>query len=64
LLAVGWNTDRVADPSTRDVIARHFRSSDDAELVGRVTFRGGTHVFDFYTRRDRDALTGAAAVAC
>jgi SAM-dependent methyltransferase len=51
LLVLGWNTDRVADPSGLRGLARDFRPSRDGQLAGRVAFRGSTHVFDFYCRR-------------
>jgi SAM-dependent methyltransferase len=51
LLVLGWNADLLADPSMLMGITRHFGASRDAELVDRVTFRGSTHIFDFYARR-------------
>jgi SAM-dependent methyltransferase len=51
LLVLGWNADLVGDPSMLTGITRHFGASCDAELVNRVTFRGSTHIFDFYARR-------------
>ena len=52
LLVLGWNADLVADPSALVAITRHFGASHDAELTDRVIFRGSTHIFDFYARRD------------
>jgi len=57
LLVLGWNTNRVVDPSTLHSLRRDFKPSDDVKLVGRVTFRHCTHVFDFYTRRDVTSTT-------
>jgi SAM-dependent methyltransferase len=50
LLVLGWNADRVADPSTLKEIRRDFRSSGAAGLADRVAFDASTHIFDFYTR--------------
>lgn len=52
LLVLGWNADLVADPSARIAIGRHFCAARATELTDRVTFRGSTHIFDFYARRD------------
>jgi hypothetical protein len=48
VLALGWNVDRVADPSRLPSVAQCFRRCEQAEFARRVTFKGSTHVFDIY----------------
>jgi hypothetical protein len=54
VLALGWNIDRVTDPSRLPSVAQCFRRCEQAEFARRVTFKGSTHVFDVY------ALVGTA----
>jgi hypothetical protein len=51
LLVLGWNRDLVIDPTLLTSLARQFDRASDTASVGRVTFNGSTHVFDFHTRR-------------
>jgi hypothetical protein len=60
LLVLGWNTDRVSDPSTLHSLEQNFEPSEDAGFVGRVTFDRCTHVFDFHTRREMADTTPPA----
>jgi SAM-dependent methyltransferase len=56
LLVLGWNTNRVRDPSRLPGLVRHFRRSSDPALASRVSFARSTHVFDFFVRSDISTL--------
>ncbi|MDT7950770.1 MAG: hypothetical protein RQ966_04625 [Acetobacteraceae bacterium] len=58
LLILGWNTDRVADPSALPALSRWYRPAGaKVGLADRTTFPDGTHVYDVLERlpdpRDR-----------
>ena len=44
VLILGWNTDRIEDPTTFD-LAEHFRRLPNCE---RVTFEGSTHTYELF----------------
>lgn len=46
LIVLGWNTDRIPDPSLHPEFQR-FRHIQANNFPSRVTFPGSTHVYDF-----------------
>ena len=51
-LLLGWNTDRMADPVSRGVMAPFFSPVPFADHPSRVEFAGATHVYDNFVLRD------------